>query len=302
MTRGGDSTLAGVVSMCAGVFCFAVSDALAKGLGEHFSTVEIIFFRMLVSLPLITGIGIIADGPGILKTRHLRAHLMRGVLSAGGMYAFVCALILLPLAQATALFFAAPLFVTMLSVPLLGERVGWQRWLAVAVGFVGVLAIVRPGAGGFRLSTVLPLASALFYALLLMSARRMRTESIWTTMWYVSLVPMLVSAVLLPWFWRTPGLESLPEFVAVGVVATAAGTLITQGFRLGPAAVVAPFDYSGLVWATLFGWLFWREMLDRWAVIGILAIMASGAFIAYRQARDNRRRHATSAMEVPRSN
>ncbi len=280
-----ESSLAGIASLCAGVFCLACGDALAKALGAHYSTVEIVFYRMLVSLPLIAVIGITADGLRVLHTRHPWAHLLRGCLATGAAYLFIASLVLLPLAEATAIAFASPLFVTVLSVPLLGERVGWQRWGAVVVGFLGVLAIVRPGTGGLQLATTLPLGSALLYALLMLSARRMRSENIWTTMGYMTLVPLLVSAILIPWFWRAPVLAHLPAFFALGVVATMAWTFITLGFRLGSAAVVAPFDYTGLVWATLLGWLFWSEIPGPWAFIGALAIMASGIFLAYQETR-----------------
>lgn len=271
--------------MCAGVFCLAVSDALAKGLSEHYSTVEIVFFRMLVSVPLIAGIGIAVNGPRVLKTRRLSAHVARGIVATGATYTFISGLALLPLAEATAIAFAAPVFVTMLSVPLLKERVGPHRWAAVLIGFVGVLVIVRPGMAGFEPAASLPLAAALFYALLMMSARMLRTENIWAMMFYMYLVPLIVSAAVIPWFWRTPALEHLPAFLAVGAAGTAALTLITQGFRLGPAAVVAPFDYTGLLWATLLGWVFWEEILEPWSFVGAVAIVASGVYLAYREAR-----------------
>ena len=277
----------GIASMCAGVFCLTVNDALAKWLGQFYPTVEIVFFRMLVALPLIAAVGLSRGGPRVFRTTRLPAHLLRGLFAASATWCFFLSLRLLPLAEATAIAFTAPIIVTALSYPLLRERVGGLKWLATGAGFVGVLVIVRPGTAAFGLAALVPLGTALFYALLMLSARMLgNRENIWATMFYMTLVPLAVTAAVVPWSWQTPALAHLPALAGVGLFGGAALTLITQGFRIGPAALVAPFDYTGLVWATAFGWLIWGEIPSGWSLLGAAIIAGSGIYLAYRHVRD----------------
>ena len=192
----------------------------------------------------------------------------------------------LPLAEATAIAFAAPLFVTALSVLILKERVDGKRWLAVLAGFAGVLIVVRPGSAAFQPATLLPLTTALLYAVMMITARGIsRAEGMLTTTFYIVLGQLVCSAVGLPWVWETPAMEDLPYFGGVALFSTLGLALITQGFRIGPASVVAPFDYTGLIWATILGWIFWREAPDAYAYLGALFIAGSGVYIAVREAR-----------------
>lgn len=300
-TAADGSPVAGIASMCAGMLCLTVNDALAKGLAAHYPVVEIVFFRMLFALPLIAAVGIATGGRRALATRRPLVHLGRGLLATGATFSFVLALALLPLAEATAIAFAAPLFVTLLAIPLLGERPGAPQWLATLAGFGGVLLIVQPGTAAFTLTALVPLATALAYALLMLSARMLgRSETIWATMVYATLVPLAVSAAALPWFWQTPALAHLPYFIGAGVFGGAAMTLITQGFRIGPASIVAPFDYTGLLWATALGWVFWQEIPSAWSALGAAAIGVCGVYLAYRHAADGKRRGSPQGLPPPR--
>lgn len=295
------SPAAGIASVCAGVLCLTINDALAKSLAAHYPIIEIVFFRMLFALPLIVAAGIAIGGRRALATRRPLVHLGRGLLATGATITFFLALALLPLAEATAIAFAAPLFVTLLAIPLLGERPGAPQWIATLAGFGGVLLIVRPGTAAFTLAALVPLATALAYALLMLSARMLgRSETIWATMVYATLVPLVVSAAVLPWYWQAPALAHLPYFVAIGVFGGAAMTLITQGFRIGPASIVAPFDYTGLIWATALGWIFWHEVPSATSVLGAAVIAACGIHLAYRHAASGSRRDAPEGLQPPR--
>jgi drug/metabolite transporter (DMT)-like permease len=269
----------------------AVNDALAKQLGIAYPIGEIVFFRMLFALPLIIGVGLAVGGWQTLRTRAPFVQIGRGLIAASAPFAYVAGLTLLPLASNAAISFASPLFITLLAAPLLGEQPGIRQWLATWVGFVGVLLIAQPGAATFTWGASLPLAASFSYALLMVSARTLsrRRETIWATMFYATLVPLVVSSALLPWCWQTPALTSWPDFVGVGVFGGTAMTLITQAFRIGAASVVAPFDYTGLLWATLFGWLFWDEIPATLTWLGIGVIILSGIYITYRQGTRNRR-------------
>ena len=282
----GPSVPAGIFLVCAGMLCLSVNDALAKWLGAFYSPLQIIFLRSLLGLPLAAAIAFAFHGRGAFATRHPGVHLLRGGLNVFAAFTFFLSLLYLPLAEATAIAFASPIFVTGLSALFLKERVGPRRWAAVLAGFVGVLIIVRPGSQSFQPAALLPLVSALLYAFMMISARRIgASESVWTMMFYVISAPLLFSTALVPFVWRGPAWEHLPWFLAIAVFGMAAITLISQGFRLAPAAVVAPFDYTGLIWAGLFGWAFWREVPDAWTVAGAAVIVASTLYIGYREAR-----------------
>ncbi|TFH87736.1 DMT family transporter [Billgrantia azerbaijanica] len=284
----------GIGFMCAGVLCLAIGDAIAKWLGEVHSPLQIIFFRTLVSLPLIALLAHFGGGLRKLATRRPGVHLMRGLIYTGTMGCFVLGLTLLPLAEATAIAFAAPLFVTLLSVPLLGERVDGPVLVASLIGFGGVLVVVRPGGESFQAGALVMLGAAVFYALLMVTSRRYGArEHLWAMVFYMNLVPLVVAALSLPLVWQTPYPEHWPAFLAAGVFGVGATACITLAFRFAPAAIAAPFDYTAMLWAVLLGWWFWDEMPDLWVFVGSAVIIGSGLAIAYHDRRTSLKRRPT---------
>jgi drug/metabolite transporter (DMT)-like permease len=280
------SSGASIACICAGAFFLAANDAIAKWLGTSYSVTEIVFFRMLFALAPIMAIGLTIAGRGAFTTQRPLVHLGRGLLATCGTFTFFFALTLLPLAETTAIAFTAPLFVTLLAVPILGERPGIRQWVATLVGFTGALLVVQPGSDAFAIAATIPLLTALSYALLMLSAGWLgRSESIWATMFYATLIPLILSAVVVPWYWKTPTIQDLPLFAAMGVCGGAAMTLITQAFRIGVASIVAPFDYTGLLWAVTFGWIFWGDTLSGLAAIGAMLIAICGVYLAYEYGR-----------------
>jgi drug/metabolite transporter (DMT)-like permease len=274
-----------VVVMCIGILCLGVNDALAKWLTGFYPPIEIIFVRNLLALPMITAIVLWTGGTRALRTQHVGIHAFRGLLLVGGAYTFFRGLEVLPLAEATSLIFAAPIFITALSVPLLREAVGWRRWAAVIVGFIGVLIIVRPGAAAFQPASLFVVGTAMFYALGMISARWIgRGEDVWTMMFYIVLFPLLFSGLMVPFVWQTPDMAHLPLFLGLAVFGTLGMTLITQAFRLAPAAIVAPFEYTALIWASVLGWLVWGDIPGLWIYVGAAVIIASGIYIVVREA------------------
>lgn len=273
-------------TICAGVLCLCANDAMAKTLTMHYAPLQIVFIRHLLALPMIGVAAVLLRGPAVLRTRHLGTHAVRGLLLVGGAWTFFLGISFLPLAEATSLVFSAPIFITALSVPLLREHVGWRRWAAVAVGFAGVLIVVRPGTAAFQPASLVVMLTALIYALIMIGARWIdRREDIWTMMFYVVLFPLLFSALAQPFLWRPPQPGHLPLFLGMAVLGTLGLTLITQAFRMAPAAIVAPFDYTALIWASLFGWLFWGEVPALWTYAGAAVIIASGIYIVLRETR-----------------
>ncbi|MDH0683993.1 DMT family transporter [Achromobacter animicus] len=289
------SVAAGIACVAGGIFFLTLSDANAKWLGASYNPLQILFLRALIALPFVTALALWLGGRRVLRTTHPGLHLTRGAINVVSACCFYLGLQALPLAEATAIAFAAPLFVTALSVLILKERVDGKRWLAVLAGFAGVLIVVRPGTQAFQAATLLPLTTALLYAVMMITARGInRAEGMLTTTFYIVLGQLVCSAIGLPWVWRAPAMEDLPYFGGVALFSTLGLALITQGFRIGPASVVAPFDYTGLVWATILGWIFWREAPDAYAYLGAVFIAGSGVYIAVREARGKSRRRANT--------
>lgn len=281
---------AAIGTLCVGIFFLSLNDAIAKWLTAHYSPLQIVFLRNLVALPIVVGVALVLRGPGSLRTAHMGVHALRGLFLVGGAVTFFFALKFLPLAEATSLVFAAPIFITALSVPILGESVGWRRWAAVVVGFLGVLVIVRPGAAAFQAASLFGVATAVFYALIMISARRIgESEGMWTLMVYVVLFPLIFTAMMVPFVWTPLDFGHLPLLVGLAVFGTLGMTLITQGFRMAPPSVVAPFDYTALIWATLLGWMIWGELPDLWTYVGAAVIIASGIYIVLRETTAGRR-------------
>ncbi|WP_366554730.1 DMT family transporter [Aquibaculum sediminis] len=280
----------GILTICAGVAFLVLNDAIAKLLTERYDPVQIIFLRNLIGIPMIVAVAVALRGRRVLRTRHLGLHALRGTLMMAGAYLYFTSLSFLPLAEATALIFAAPIFITALSVPLLGEAVGWRRWGAVLLGFIGVLIIVQPGGEAFQAASLLPVAAAFLYAIFMMSARWLGPgESMWTMMLYVVLFPMIYSAPFALQAWELVHTPDLWFFLAIAVCGNLGITLIGQAFRSAPAAVVAPFDYTALIWATGLGWLIWGDIPQSWTIVGALVIMASGIIIVLREAAQDKR-------------
>ena len=272
--------------MCVGVACLCVNDALAKTLTVNYSPLQIQFLRNLIALPFAILIAWKMGGAAALRSHRPLAHLMRGALWVGATFLFFTSIRYLGLAEATALVFVAPLFITALSALFFGEHVGWKRWAAVAVGFAGVLIAVRPGTAAFQTVSLLPVATALVYALLMLSARFVDTrESVWTLLLYMTATGAALSLFLVPFVWIPVRAEDYWLFAAVAIFGTAGMTMMTQAFRFAPAVVVAPLDYTAIVWATLLGWLFWSEIPDTLTFAGAGIIIASGVFIIWREHR-----------------
>jgi len=274
-----------IATICAGVAFLVANDAIAKLLTDRYTPIQIVFLRNLIAVPIITTVIIMAFGSASLRSRHLSLHALRGALMTLGAWLYFTALIYLPLAEATALVFSAPIFITALSVPLLGEHVGWRRWGAVLLGFVGVLVIVRPGSAAFQLAALLPVGTALCYALFMISARWIdRSERLWTMMLFAMLFPMIYAAPFAVANWVPVQGGDMLLFLGLAICGSLGLALIGQAFRMAPAAIVAPFDYTALIWATGLGWLIWGDVPLLWTILGAAIIVASGIIIILREA------------------
>lgn len=279
-----DRPALGIVLMLTGIAGFAVMDAIVKWMTSDYSVLQIAAMRSWFGLPLLFVFALRGGGLDQLRTQKPLAHFGRYLLVLGLTLTFFWALSQMKLVDAIAITFAAPIFITALSVPLLREAVGIHRWIAVAIGFIGVLIILRPGSGVFQWSALVVLGSVVFYALLMITTRALtRSENSAALMLYPQLGMALTGLVSVPFFWVPPNLADLGLFAVAGCFGSVGIMCLTHAFRLAPAATVAPFEYSALLWATLIGFLVWGELPDRYTLVGAAVIVASGLYIVYRE-------------------
>ncbi len=273
-------------------FCFAVAAALIKATGRsNIPLTEMVVFRSAVIVLVMAALLGRGSGGllGALRTRHPLGHAVRTVLGFFGMITSYLGYLRLPLATVTSLNFAMPLFLTVLSVPLLGERVGWRRGLAVLLGLVGVLLIVRPwrdASADMPLGVVaLMLAGVFTWAITTVTIRKLggageRAATI--VLWY-SLGSLAIALVLAVPVWVAPSPRDAALLLAAGLVTAAAQWLMTEAYRGGEATAVAPFEYGAIVHATILGALLWGEMPDAWSFAGIAVLTAAGLYIWRRE-------------------
>ena len=286
-----------IIYMVSAAFLIIILDTAVKWLAKGgYSPFQIGFLRYVVGLGISAGIATRAGGIGTLRTRRPGGHVMRSILNLTTMLTFYYALERLPLADCIAIGFASPLFTTALSVPMLGEKVGPRRWLAVAIGFAGVLLVVQPTAAGIGLGAALALLSALCWSLTQVTSRQMSTtEPSHTILFYYSLAVVIALGVTMPRLWIEPhGLDWL-WFLVCGVAGSFGQFCYNQAFRYGEASMVSPFDYTGLIWAIIMGFIVFGD-LPSWLVIsGASLIIASSVYIARRETLLARLAHQTAA-------
>jgi drug/metabolite transporter (DMT)-like permease len=276
---------AGIGYIVIAMALFTGMDALAKWMVADFSIFQILAMRGIFSIILLLPFLVRGKGiTGVLRTRNLKGQILRSLLGVGAMFGFFTALRQMQLADAVAIGFSGSLFMAALSVPLLGERVGPRRWAAILVGFCGVLIIVQPGSSTFQAASLLVLLSALFYALMMIATRWLsRTESNVSMVFYHSLVATLIGVVVLPFVWVKPTPVDWVLFAFMGLFATLAHLAIAQAFRSAPVAVVGPFEYSTLLWATIIGFFVWQEVPGSNVWYGSVLLVAAGIYILYRE-------------------
>jgi len=290
-SRDAGSVAQGLVAMWVAVASFSIADAIAKWQGaEGFTAVQIVFFRYVFGLVPVA-IALWYAGIEQVRTRRPLAHVLRGALMSVALAGFFWGLNYVPLAEAIAVAFTAPLFITALSVPVLGERVGITRWLAVIAGFIGMLVIMRPGADTFEPEMWIIVASTAVFALGITYTRRLaRTETVTTMFTWTTGVSLLLFAPLAWWTWKVPETDHVAGFAVLGLIGGAAHYLVIVAYRNAPAAVVAPQEYIALVWGAIIGWVIWSEVPSLWTWAGAVIVAGAGGFIALRETRAARRK------------
>lgn len=283
----------GLLYMMAAVFAFAAMDAAAKWLTAGYSVAEVAVLSRAISPFLALAIALQQGGLATLKTRHPGWHLTRSVANGVTLMTFFGALIYLPLADTVAITFVSPLIMCALAVPILKERVGPRRWTAIVIGFLGVLVITRPSGVGLGIGALLALGAAFGDALGINITRRMSvTESSHSMLFWSSviLIAAFVTLMLLfhnvPAFaWTMPAARDWPVIAILSLCGCGAQFSLAQAFRYGEVSLLAPLEYVALIWAVIFGYLFWRDLPSLTVLAGVAIIIASSAYVAHREAR-----------------
>jgi len=272
--------------MIAGGAFLTANDAVLKWLTGGYPTGQIMALRGLFVLIPIAFLVWRKGGVSSLRVRNIKGQGFRAGLVVAGTFLFVSGLEFLPLADAISITFAGPLFITAMAAAILGETVGWRRWVAVAVGFTGVLLIMRPGSGAIQWAALLPLAASFTGALRDIVTRYLAGRESSVAILAVTTLAVIVAGFLtLPFGWQPVAIQDIFLFALGGVLLGSAHYFLIEAFRFAEAALVAPFKYASIIWAVLFGFVIWGDLPDAWTLFGSAVVIASGLYILHRETR-----------------
>lgn len=275
----------GILWMLLTMFLFASINAVAKYLALTYPVPQVVWARYAFHLLLLLLL-LRASLPRVTASRRLGLQLTRSLLMVTTTAMFFTGIHFIPLADAGAIMFVAPVLVTALSVPLLGEPVGPRRWAAVVFGFAGALIIIRPGAGVMHAAAFLPFGAACLHALYQIITRKVSAaDAPLTSLVYTALIGVVVSSAVVPFFWTAPDAAGWALMVLLGMLGGGGHFAMIKAFEAAPAATVTPYGYTILLWATLFGFVLFADLPDHWTVVGALVIVLSGLYIFHREQR-----------------
>jgi len=291
--HGAEAPLAGILLMCLAVLCFVIMNTMVKHLSQTLPVPLIIWARYFFHLVVIMAL-FPRRLPTLLVSRRKGMQVLRSVLVLVATLFMFFAVSLMPLADVVAITFMAPLLVTGLSVPVLGEHMGPRRWAAVAAGFLGMLVIVRPGAGVFQWAALLPLGMAVCYATYQIITRMIRgAADPLNALFYTALVGAVVTTVTVPFFWVTPAPLDWLWLVGTGLFGGLGHFAVIRAYDHAAPVMIAPFSYTELIWAVLLGLVFFGDFPDAWTFCGAAIIAASGLYVLHRE----RGRRAVASSE-----
>lgn len=279
-----NSSKLGLINMLAGMSLFAATDAIAKLLTETLVPVQIVWSRqcgLLVGVLIIIAI----RGAKVLRTSQPKLQIGRGVLAASSATLFIIGVSYVPLADAVAITFVAPFMVTVMGAAILREPVGIRRWTAVTIGFIGALIVIRPGFGVLHPAAfLLIIAAAAFACRQILSRVLANGDKTSTTVAYTAIVSWCLLSIPLPFVWQTPATSmEIILLVALAVLAACAETLVIMALDAAQAVVVAPVQYSLLIWGTMYGFVIFGQLPDFWTLFGGLIIVATGLYTLNRE-------------------
>jgi len=276
------SIFLGIILMITGVLCLGVNDILVKGLNFNFPLWEIVFFRAFSGV-IISLILVMKFGWHKLKTKKPLGHLIRAFSSVACVVLFFYGIKLLLLAENQAIFHLSPIIATLLAIPILGEKIGFHRIIAILIGFIGMIVIVKPGISVFKIESLVPLASAFFMACSYLATRfLMSTESSIAIIFYYSFALLFTSIVFFPSNFITPSFFDLIPLMFLGVMGSLGHYFLSQAAKYAEVVVITPFEYTSFIFVSLLGYIFYNEVPDISIFIGATMIIVSGIYIIYR--------------------
>ncbi len=280
-----------VMCMLVGTAVLTLNDALIKALAGTYPTGQLLFIRGLFVWPWILLFAMRTGGLASLRIRNVRGQALRGICVIASAFLFITGLRYLSLADAIAVAFTGPLFITAMAPLMLGEKVGWRRWLAVMIGFCGVIFMLRPGSDALQWAIIFPLGAAVFGGLRDLITRRIAGTETTLAVLAVTTTIVLLAGLSTVLFidWVPLRRADIAMFAASGALIAVAHTLMIEAFRRGEAALVAPFKYSSLLWAALIGYLMFGELPDRWTIVGAVIIVLAGLYVLHRETQLKRR-------------
>ncbi|RUT86988.1 MULTISPECIES: DMT family transporter [unclassified Mesorhizobium] len=275
--------LAGILLMLAGDFLFALNDAMGKWLVASFSVGQVVLIRSIGAF-FVLGPMIANQGPAkLFRMERLELQLLRVVMTTLDTALFYAAVVYLPLADVMSFYMAGPIYVAALSHLLLGEKVGWRRWMAILLGFCGVLIMLKPSSAAFSLSSGFALVGSISFAFAIILNRRLRGTSDTNLVTWQTIGTLLVGGVLTIGAWQTPSALDLGAMLLLGIVSCGAHLMITRALKLAPASTLAPLHYTLLLWAVVFGLVFFGDVPGPRILIGSAIVVLAGLFIFHRQ-------------------
>lgn len=279
------ANLRGMGLVLGAMLFFALMDGVSKYLATRYPAPQILWVRYLLSVPLAVALAAPRGGLRLLwRSGRPGLQLLRSAIITVEMMLVVYAFSLLPLADAHAILAATPLVVTALAVPMLGERVGWRRWLAVGAGFLGILVMVRPGASTIGLGTAAALAAVVLYALYQILTRLVgHTDRAETSFFLQFAIGSVLLSVVGPFTWQWPEPWHWPLFAVLAALGAGGHLLFIRALQSAPAVVLQPFTYTLLVWAVAIGWLGFGDWPDRYTLVGMAIVVAAGLYAAWRE-------------------
>lgn len=279
----------GILLLCAAILTFTLMDATAKHLTQTYNPGLIVWARFAGNL-LIVAVVLAPRLRSSMRSVAPRIQVWRGITQLVSVVLFFTSLSYIGLAEATALMDVNPVLITLGAAVFLGEGIGIRRALGIAVALAGAMLIIRPGAGVLHPAAILPLIGAVSYAAGAILTRMARRDSTRTSVLWSAVIGTVASTLALPFYWQPIAMGDLPAFALLGVFGAVAQTLIIRAFAVAEASAIAPFGYSGLIWAGLWGWLFWGTIPDRWTLVGAALIVGAGLYVWAREAGPLRRR------------
>ena len=278
----------GILVLLLAIFLFTLMDATAKYLGQYYPVPQVVWARYMGNF-VVVAIYFRTSYVPSLRSRQPGLQFLRALTQLASASLFFTSLQYIGIAEATAIMDINPVLITLGAGLFLHEYIGWRRILGIIAALIGAMIIIRPGMGVFHPAAILPLIGAFTYAAGALLTRVVRTDGLATSVVWSVLVGTIATSLLVPFFWQPIQMEHLWAFLIIGLLGAVSQALIVYAFSLAEAGAIAPFGYTSLIWAALWGWLFWGVFPDQWTVIGAVIIVVAGLYIWSRENRTARK-------------